>query len=121
MGTEALAGLAWVERAAEGKQSGGVVAHVYMCSFLLSAGASLCSPFGGQLPPIMVGFEDGTCAMDDFWLRLFSVDVADPPPTGYGNITASTAWPPPPRVPPATSQRNSSALPTPVWRISWRP
>lgn len=81
VGTEALAGLGFHERAAR-QEPGGVIALIYMASFLIPVGASLDTPFGDRPPPIVLELEDGTRVMDDPWLRFYSTDVATPP-TGY--------------------------------------
>jgi pimeloyl-ACP methyl ester carboxylesterase len=110
VGTQALSGLGWNERAKH-QQSGGVVALVYM--------ASVTKALTGQLPPVFRRFDDGTYGMDDFWLRLYSTDVS-PPPTNYtfdssvlNPMAAEKGWPNRPFPgPPATSPLNPS-IPAP--------
>lgn len=83
VGTEALAGLGWHARRKYRPNDseevehpvGGVVALVYMASFLLPVGFSLATPFGGKLPPFMTEYPDGTCSMKDPYIRFFSADT----------------------------------------------
>ncbi|KAH7402175.1 Alpha/beta hydrolase fold-1 [Phaeosphaeria sp. MPI-PUGE-AT-0046c] len=114
VGTEGLAGLGFHERAAR-HESGGVIALIYMASFMVPVGASLDTPLGDRPPPIVLELENGTRVMDDPWLRLYSTDMATPP-TGYtpdpsklDPKAAEMGWLTSPMPgPPATSSLNAA-------------
>lgn len=111
VGTEALADLSFHCRAASSK-AGGVIALIYMASFMLSVGESLDTAFGGP-PPMVRDLEDGTRAIDDAWLRLYSTDLATPPsnyaPEKLNPKAEEMGWLTSPMPgPPATSSLNPS-------------
>lgn len=52
VGSEAAAGLGWIDRAKRGLQ-GGVVGLLYVCAFILPLGHHLCTALGGELAPFI--------------------------------------------------------------------